>query len=355
MRPPRPAFMFRRPVSFVRFSATFAVLLALLFAPLRALAGDLETTVEKANQYIELAKSTERAVESWERYQSWVNMKKGPTGKERYISYGMYDLSDYSDQFKEARATAAKEPRVRALDEAMTRYMDAYDALAPVVNQAAAYYDRQGYAEDNAAEGQALHAKMVPLATAFLAERDAMMPQLRHFVRHVEEQWVADIEKREGRTAVWHVSRVMHAANRVIDLFPRNRPVPMDEETLDEKMKSLGPDTSGEVFDQIIAGATVPPDVSIDVARYREALTSYAKAVSEFSAFKGEAPEDFDEFKPLPGKLLDLLRAFEKPLIESKGRQFDDTARLGPQIVEAFFAMLNASSPIAGSPIRYLP
>ena len=45
---------------------------------------------------------TERAVNSWERYASWVNMKTGPTGKERYISYGMYEVYDVGGLLKEA-------------------------------------------------------------------------------------------------------------------------------------------------------------------------------------------------------------------------------------------------------------
>lgn len=48
-------------------------------------AEDAQAAIMKANAFIETAKMTERAVDSWERYASWVNMKTGPTGKERYI------------------------------------------------------------------------------------------------------------------------------------------------------------------------------------------------------------------------------------------------------------------------------
>ena len=169
-------------------------------------AQDVQPELEKANVYIEIAKMTERAVESWERYASWVNMKTGPTGKEQYISYGMYDLYDLTGLLEEARAAAGKDPGVPQLDAAMTRYIDAYEALAPIINQASAYYDRSGYETDNAAEGQALHKEMVPLATAFLAERDAMMPELRAFVRDVESRSLrrsrhARVARRHGRSA----------------------------------------------------------------------------------------------------------------------------------------------------------
>ena len=60
-------------------------------APPCAAAEDVDEAIQKANLYIEVARMTERARDSWERYASWVNMKTGPTGKERYISYGMYE------------------------------------------------------------------------------------------------------------------------------------------------------------------------------------------------------------------------------------------------------------------------
>lgn len=320
-----------------------------------ASAQDVQAALQKANAYIEVAKMTERAVESWERYASWVNMKTGPTGKERYISYGMYDLYDLDGLLKEARAAADTEPGVPTLDAAMTRYIDAYEALAPAINQASAYYDRKGYETDKAAVGQALHKRMVPLATAFLAERDAMMPELRAFARDVEQKELAAIEAREGRSAAWQVGHVMHTANRVVDLFPRDRPQPIDSDTLDEMIMSLGPDSPGEKFDQIIAGVVPPQNAVIDVKRFGEALQKYAEAVDAFDRFAGDKPDGLEEFKALPGQFLGLLRAFHGPLTQSQGREFDGGAQMVGQIVEVYFSMLNAGNGIWGSQLRFLP
>ncbi len=328
---------------------------ALSMAPLSASAQDVQAALEKANVYIEVAKSTERAVESWERYASWVNMKTGPTGKERYISYGMYDLPDLDGALKEARAAAGKEPDTAKLDAAMTRYIDAYEALAPFINRASAYYDREDYKDDKAVEGQALHKQLVPLATTFLAERDAMMPELRVFVRDVEQQEVATREKQEGRTAAWHAGHVLHKANRVIDLFPRQRPQPIDSDTLDEMITNLGPNSSGEAFDQIIAGVVPPQNAVIDVTRYGEALEHYTKAVEAFDGFSGAAPEEFDELKPLPRKLLVLLQDFHAPLKQSGGREFEGGGHMVVQITEVYFELFNASNGIWGSHLRFLP
>lgn len=346
---------FRGPIRpIILITACALMLTPAGFSESRA-AEDAQAEIMKANAFIETAKATERAVESWERYASWVNMKTGPTGKERYISYGMYDLHDVPELLAEARKAAGIAPAAPALDKIVPRYLDAYEALAPLMNKASAYYERAGYKSDKAAEGQALHKKMVPLATAFLAERDALMPELRRYVREVEGKELAAIEARDGRTAAWQAGQVLHAANRVMDLFPRDRPQQFTGDELDEMMKGLGPDTPGEAFDEIIMGVKKPKDAAIDVARFSQALDAYAAAVGTFDGFTGDRPEEFDELKPLPRRLLDMLRALEKPLVDSKGREFDGGGQMVAQIVERYFAMFNAGNGIAGSQLRYLP
>lgn len=320
-----------------------------------ALAAGIDTVLQKANAYIEAAKSTERAVDSWERYASWVSMKTGPTGKEEYIDYGMYDVSNPDDIFKEVRELADAEPKSAKVETAMARLMGAYEAVAPFFNEASAYYESKGYLADKTAKGRELHTKMVPLAKAFLAEREALMAELRPFVRDVERQELSAMEAADGRKAAWHVGQVMHAANRVLDLFPRVRPQPLDQASLDEQIKALGPDTPPEKFDEIIRGATAPPNIAIDVPRMSEAIANYAQGVEAFESFKGETPDGFDEFKPHPRRLLEMLREFEGPLKTSGGRDFEGGGQMAGQIYEVYIEMLNTSSPIWGSQIRFLP
>ncbi len=180
--------------------ALFIVGFARVLIP-SANAEDADAALAKANAYIEMVKSTERAVESWERYQSWVDMKTGPTGKEEYIDYGMYDVSDPASVLKDARAAIGTVPKTETLDAAARRYMDAYEALAPSMNEAAAYYDSKAYQADNLAKGQELHKTMQPLAKTLLAERETMLAELRPFMRDVEGQELAALEASEGRKA----------------------------------------------------------------------------------------------------------------------------------------------------------
>lgn len=334
-------------------AGSLAALGSMLCVP-SAAAQDVRAAIQKANLYIEVAKMTDRAVDSWDRYASWVNLKTGPTGKERYISYGMYEVYDVSGLLKEARGAARLKPSTPKLDSIMKRYMDAYDALVPVMNRANAYYERKGYKTDGMAEGRTLHTQMVPLANAFLAEREAMLRELRPFVRDVEQQEVAAIEAREGRSRTWQTAHVMHAANRVVDLFPRIRPTPIDSDTLEEKIKALGPNTPGEKFDEIIAGVVRPTGVLIDMKRFDVAMKAYAEAVELFDRFAAENPDGLKAFKVQTRQLLNALRALQEPLTKSRGHDFDGSGPLVGQVVQVYFSMLSTSSPHSGSELRFL-
>ncbi|WP_439541425.1 DUF3829 domain-containing protein [Hyphomicrobium sp.] len=319
-----------------------------------AAAEDIDEAIQKANLYIEVARMTERARDSWERYASWVNMKAGPTGKERYISYGMYEVYDVSGPLTEARGAARLKPDTPALDAVMASYIEAYDAVAPVLNEANQYYERKAYEADGMAEGKALHARMVPLADAFLAKREAMLQELRPFMREVEGREVAAIEAKEGRSRTWHAANVLHAANRVIDTFPKTRPKQIDSDTLDEMMQSLGPNSSGEEFDQIIAGVVPPQGVVIDMTRFDPAMDNFAEAVETFDQFAAQKPEELEDLKDKPQALLAALRELQKPLQQNQGKDFEGSGPLVNQVVQAYFDMLNDGNSLAQSQLRFL-
>jgi hypothetical protein len=120
-------------------------------------------------------------------------------------------------------------------------------------------------------------------------------------------------------------------------------------------IEGLGPQSPGEAFDQIIAGVVPPQNAVIDVKRFGEALERYAEAVDAFESFAGEKPAGFGEFKPLPRRMLDLLRAFHGPLVQSQGREFDGGGQMVAQIVDVYYAMLNAGNAIRSSQLRFLP
>ncbi len=69
---------------------------------------EFDSLVEKSNLYVKAINALGRVKQSYERYGSWVDLKKGHTGKEPYITYGLYDLN--SSEVERIREAAAKGP-----------------------------------------------------------------------------------------------------------------------------------------------------------------------------------------------------------------------------------------------------
>jgi hypothetical protein len=237
----------------------------------------------KFNAYVEFMNRTLRAVDSIERYRSWVNWTKGPTGRERLI-YGLYSVND--TQREEAAASVAldREPLIPDLDAAMRDYIAANAKVAPILNKANAYYDRADYKVDHMDGGKALHAQIVPAAEAFMAARaraDALLDREKNKLDLIS---LAAIEQREGRKAYWNVKNVMIRAKTVVERLPRN----------------------------------AHPD--FDLTGFDAALVDYGAAVKEMDDYGATHPNAFFVFESEPRSLLSKLREIRDPLARSKGK-----------------------------------
>ncbi len=244
---------------------------------------ELQAAIHKSNAYIGLMNRTQRASQSWGRYTSWVNVKSGPTGRERYIDYGLYSLYDVRGEIEKALAATTQEPLVPEIDATMKRYIEAYQGLAPLITQANGYYERKDYKYDDMVEGKALHAKLVPAAEAFLRERDVLDRQMRGFKSDISRQEIAAIEAMEGKKARWHVKNVMISAEAIIELLPSN----------------AAPVVNMPVFDEVLA--------------------RYATAVRELDTYSQANPGQLSSFDSQPRSLLGKLRDFRDKLARAKG------------------------------------
>jgi len=244
---------------------------------------ELQATIAKSNAYTALLNRTLRAVESWGRYTSWVNVQRGPTGRERYISYGLYSLYDVRSEIAKAEEAVAQDPAMPELDDAMRRYIQSYQALAPLITRAERYYERQDYRDDGMTQGRDLHRQMVPAAEAFLKDRADVERLMRAMRADLNGRELAAIERREGRSARWQVRNVMISARGVMDLMPTNeRPV-------------------------------------VDLPAFDAAIQRYSAAVREMDAFKESNPGGTSMIDSQASSWLGKLRDFRQKLGRSRG------------------------------------
>ncbi|WP_186417064.1 DUF3829 domain-containing protein [Bosea sp. CS1GBMeth4] len=272
---------------------------------------ELQAAIAKSNAYTALANRTLRAIESWDRYKSWVDMKKGPTGKERYISYGLYSLYDVTSEIAKAEAATGQAPGQPELDGAVKRYIAAYQELAPLITRAERYYERKDYRADNAAEGRELHARMVPTAEAFLRERAAFDGQLGAYKRGIDARELAAIEASEGRQARWQLRNIMINARAVMDRMPSNeKPI-------------------------------------VDLAAFDAALAGYAAAIREMDAFKDKNQSGVPIIDSQASSWLGALRDFREKLGKSKGDVRKGAANDANRIVSSYNMMVSLSDSAA--------
>ena len=159
----------------------------------------LEARFSKFDSILSLLtdKSTHRAITSYDRYRSWCckNIKNGPTGKERYIVYGLYEIYPLNwDEYKvwaklDAKTVELMEkhnsdtqvywpqkfaglplqlPAFDTLDNATAALINAFMELHPINNKAAKYYTNSLFEFDNAKGARKLHKKLMPAYEKFL-------------------------------------------------------------------------------------------------------------------------------------------------------------------------------------------
>ncbi|PTM62081.1 YiiG family protein [Phreatobacter oligotrophus] len=244
---------------------------------------ELQAAIAKSNAYTALMNRTLRAIESWQRYRSWVNIQQGPTGRERYISYGLYSLYDVRSELEKAEAATAQEPAIPDLDDAMRRYIQSYRELAPLIARANGYYERKDYEDDRMALGRELHRQMVPAAEAFLKDRTDVEAAMKVFRTDLNRRELAGIERREGRSSRWHVRNVLIAARGVMDLMPSNE------------------------------------SPRVDLAAFDGAIAAYAAALREMDKLKETDPDGASILDSQASSWLGSLREYRQKLARANG------------------------------------
>ncbi len=198
-------------------------------SPLEMSDADFQALVDKTNLYVKALNSVATVRSSHDRYASWVDLKKGVTGKERYITYGLYELnkSSINDLTRAGQKGPQMRPRLPVLDDASVELANAASALEPLVNRASKYYSQEDYRDDGARLGQELHLQMMPLFHKAFAAEAELRGGLDTIKVQLDQRQLAEIEQKEGRNYKWHLRNFMIAAKGVINLLPDSPNAPL--------------------------------------------------------------------------------------------------------------------------------
>jgi hypothetical protein len=183
---------------------------------------EFQALVDKTNLYVKALNASATVRTSYDRYDSWVDVKKGVTGKERYISYGLYELNKSS--VTEIRRAGERGPQMRprlpVLDDAAVQLAESVTALEPLVRRAREYFNQEDYRDDDAKLGQELHLQMMPLFERAFAAEAELRKGLDALKVQLDQRQLEEIERKVGRNYEWHLRKFLIAAKGVINLLP---------------------------------------------------------------------------------------------------------------------------------------
>ncbi|WP_394824105.1 YiiG family protein [Pendulispora albinea] len=219
-----------------------------------------EAIGEKLNAYIDCINSiSDRFHDSGQRYFSWADPEKGPTGKERVI-YGLYTISDPAKCAAGIEKAKTMKPSIPELEAAGTAYAAAVTSGFPVLKDANDYYDQKNYKDDKMAKGRALHPQLVSAFEGFDKADKALRAQVDTLNRQVKERTLAKLEKTEGKKLAYWRSYTMLVAEDVVKLG--------DSHPLDK----------------------------VDLPKLTAKIDEYEKAVNELNNYIGAHKDEADKF-----------------------------------------------------------
>jgi serine/threonine-protein kinase len=130
--------------------------------------------------------SAARAYDSFQRYASWVDLSRGPTGHERTV-HGLYTL---------VGGALCPEPRELegdALGQLLSGYLVAFQALGAVLDKADAYYIASAFKYDDMRLGQSLHPELLRSFRRFATAERALRSELSRRAEVADRELLAQL------------------------------------------------------------------------------------------------------------------------------------------------------------------
>jgi hypothetical protein len=181
-----------------------------------------KSLVEKTVLYTKALAAARTVQKSYDRYAAWVDLKAGPTGKEKAIE-GIADIAAALQEIADAGANGpGMWPPLPGVDGMAQKLAQTTASLAPVVKSASEYYAQKKYKADAAKHGQELHAQMLPMFEQFFVSEMGMRRELSVVLEDVERRNLARIEKEQGKNYEWHLRNFLFAAKTLADLLPNH-------------------------------------------------------------------------------------------------------------------------------------
>lgn len=211
-----------------------------------------EQLLEKLDAYIVCLNTLSTPVhQTRARYFSWVDPKKGVTGKETVV-LGLFDLPNETvtrctQGLAKARTLPPKDAKLEAAGDEFAKTVTELDVL---IEEVFTYYENKSFKGDKFAKGKAIHPRLMTAFASFSKADNAMHATLDGITKPLSQRTLARIEREEGKKFRWNRKNVLIEARELVE-----------------------------------AGDPVGDDDNVDFALYNAAFGEFDKAVSDLQAF----------------------------------------------------------------------
>ncbi len=231
----------------------------------------------KLNDIVECA-TDGGAYRSRARYLDWADAARGPSGKERYISYGLYTMSDPASCAEKIARMAGMSPSMPELENNLQKLSDEVSKLTPIVNEASEYYEQEDYKDDGAKKGKELHPQMMRGFAAVQKAHTTVQEQLRKTLDALADREMKRANE-EGDQLTYLGMKLVREARDLTDLFKPMQPgkiATLDLDTYSERLDRYL-DTLDKLGEALKSASGASEDLVDDIEDLLEAGKKIAK------------------------------------------------------------------------------
>jgi hypothetical protein len=280
---------------------------------------------EKLGKSIEcLNRASPNVFNSRKHYLSWIDEKKGITGKETSV-LGIQEIHS-KDQCVKALEEAKKlPPALPAIDSANAAYAASLTEVATLVKTANTYYAQGNYKDDHFAKAKEMHGPLVSAFDKFKAASEALDQAVTATNNQLAERNLRRIEKDPARRLEYLSRNAMQQAKLLIDFTNIKELSELNAEPYSAQLTSLEKATA-------------------DLNQYADAHADEVHKVFTFSSFTGSLQKyltsakelqrrkrdnkDFAKERPPGGELFNLIPGHPAQIVEAYNKMIDDSNRL---------------------------
>lgn len=158
---------------------------------------------------------------SRDRYVSWFpDAKAGPTGKEKIV-YGLYKVTPtFVERCKKELAgyRKVKEPPTADLDKLADTFEAKLDAVVPLIETAAKYYEAKDYEDDKLAKAKTMHPGLMKAFDEFGEADKGLRAEIKKLKGGMADRELAKVEKTEGKKLRWNHLKTNMVAEKVVQM-----------------------------------------------------------------------------------------------------------------------------------------